>query len=299
MEIILLLQSVSHLHTKTTFRQLTKIIEAMLAMTGRVTMLGVSRWSEAGGSYRTIQRFFGTKILWTQLNFHLFLAHRYTTGEEVAIAGDHTVVTKSGKETHGLDYFFSSLSNKAVKGLEFFSFSFVNVSRRESSPMLMEQTIRPKKQKTSTKKRKTKTKRKRGRPKGSKNKNHREIVLPPHLQLIQTHLKSVLAMVGSRISIKYLLLDGAFGNNNALQMTVRCGLHLISKLRHDAALYLPYVYEKEKTGPGGRKKYGEKVKYNQIDPAYLVKTIFEKGIETRIYRSVSYTHLTLPTIYSV
>ena len=72
MEIILLLQSVSHLHTKTTFRQLTKIIEAMLAMTGRVTMLGVSRWSEAGGSYRTIQRFFGTKILWTQLNFHLF-----------------------------------------------------------------------------------------------------------------------------------------------------------------------------------------------------------------------------------
>jgi len=34
------------------------IVEAMLAMTGRVTMLGLSRWTEKGGSYRTVQRFF-------------------------------------------------------------------------------------------------------------------------------------------------------------------------------------------------------------------------------------------------
>jgi len=31
----------------------------MLSMTGRVTMLGVSRWAGPGGSYRTVQRFFG------------------------------------------------------------------------------------------------------------------------------------------------------------------------------------------------------------------------------------------------
>ena len=57
MEIIYLLQAVNHLHTKTTWRQLATIVEAMLAMTGRVTMLGISRWTEVGGSYRTIQRF--------------------------------------------------------------------------------------------------------------------------------------------------------------------------------------------------------------------------------------------------
>jgi len=145
MEIIYLLQSINHLHSKTTWRQLTNIVEAMLAMTGRVTMLGISRWTESGGSYRTIQRFFSTTILWSHLNFHLFLAHRYSTEDEVALAGDHTVVTKSGKETHGLDYFFSSIHTKAVKGLEFFSLSLINVSRRESSPVLMKQTIRPEK----------------------------------------------------------------------------------------------------------------------------------------------------------
>jgi putative transposase len=38
------------------------MIEAVLAMTGRVTMLGISRWTEEGGSYRTVQRFFNTGV---------------------------------------------------------------------------------------------------------------------------------------------------------------------------------------------------------------------------------------------
>ncbi|WP_375293874.1 transposase [Oscillatoria sp. HE19RPO] len=36
----------------------------------------------------------------------------------------------------------------------------------------------------------------------------------------------------------YLLLDGHFGNKNALQMARQLKLHLISKLRQDSALYL-------------------------------------------------------------
>lgn len=158
MEIIYLLHSINHLYTKTTGRQLTHIIEAMLAMTGRVTMLGISRWTESGGSYRTIQRFFSKPILWAHLNFHLFVAHRYSPEDEVALAGDHTVVTKSGKETHGLDYFFSSIHTKAVKGLEFFSLSLINVSRRDSSPIMMKQTIRPEKSVQATSKKRAQVK---------------------------------------------------------------------------------------------------------------------------------------------
>ena len=50
-----------HLHPlvdTSTFRQLTLISEALLMMTGRVTQLNISRWTEKGGSYRTIYRFF-------------------------------------------------------------------------------------------------------------------------------------------------------------------------------------------------------------------------------------------------
>ncbi len=53
-EIVALLQSLTPLVSKTTLREMSWIIEAMLSMTGRITMLGLSRWSEKGGSYRTI-----------------------------------------------------------------------------------------------------------------------------------------------------------------------------------------------------------------------------------------------------
>nr|WP_281166529.1 transposase [Psychromonas hadalis] len=52
-----------------TYKQLFIICQAMLAMTGRITMLSISRWTEKGGSYRTLQRFFETKINWIELNW--------------------------------------------------------------------------------------------------------------------------------------------------------------------------------------------------------------------------------------
>jgi hypothetical protein len=42
----------------TTMRQLSQIIMAMLAMSGWMTMLGISRWTGVSGSYRTVYRFF-------------------------------------------------------------------------------------------------------------------------------------------------------------------------------------------------------------------------------------------------
>jgi len=49
-----------------TYRQLQVISQTLLVMTGRITMLGISRWAEGkGGSYRTIQRFFTKDIPWS------------------------------------------------------------------------------------------------------------------------------------------------------------------------------------------------------------------------------------------
>jgi hypothetical protein len=59
-DIMVLLACVSQYIEPTPFRQLGRVIEAMLSMSGRVTMRGLSRWCGKGGSYRTIQRFFGS-----------------------------------------------------------------------------------------------------------------------------------------------------------------------------------------------------------------------------------------------
>jgi len=63
-DILTLLQCLLPEIKVTTMRQLNQIIIAMLAMSGRVTMLGISRWTLSGGSYRTVIRFFGTVIPW-------------------------------------------------------------------------------------------------------------------------------------------------------------------------------------------------------------------------------------------
>ena len=78
-------------------------------MTGRVTMVGISRWTGDGGSYRTVQRFFATAIPWAQLAWVFFQQHLFQTDDVYLLAGDEVVVTKAGKTTYGLDRFFSSV----------------------------------------------------------------------------------------------------------------------------------------------------------------------------------------------
>ena len=70
----------------------------MLAMSGRVTMLGISRWADIGGSYRTMVRFFHTAIPWTMLLWLFFRKHLFRENEVYLLAGDEVVISKSGKQ---------------------------------------------------------------------------------------------------------------------------------------------------------------------------------------------------------
>jgi hypothetical protein len=76
-----------------------------------------------------------------------------------------------------------------------------------------------------------------GRPKGSKNKNKEDVDLSPYLCFIQRMLNKVLQIIGNCTIFNYIVFDGAFGNNNAMQMVKQCSKHLISKLHRNAALY--------------------------------------------------------------
>jgi hypothetical protein len=151
--------------------------------------------------------------------------------------------------------------------------------------VILEQTIKKADEKPVKKaapKKSKKSAQKRGRPKGSPNKNRRQVELKPYLIRIQTMLKKLLALVGVSLKVSYCVMDGAFGNNNALQMVRQCSLHLISKLRADAALYFPYTGPQKKVG--ARKKYGAKLDYAHIPDQYLKETTVLDGIQTHIYQ---------------
>ncbi|WGV24407.1 transposase [Halotia branconii] len=286
LDILSLLQCLLPQINATTMRRMNQIIMAMLAMSGRATMLGISRWTDIGGSYRTMLRFFHTVIPWATLFWLFFRKHLWRKDEVYLLAGDEVVVSKSGKQTYGLDRFFSSLVNKPISGLSFFVLSLVSVEQRQSFPIQIEQVIKSNTKtniQLSSEKIKTKEKRGRGRPKGSKNKNKTEVIFTSELLLIKKMINSLFKLVANFIPLTYLVVDGHFGNNNALQMARQVNLHIISKLRHDSALYIPY--ENPDYHKRSRRKYGDKLDYSNIPDKYLSKSSIEDEIQSDIYQA--------------
>ncbi len=209
-DIMVVLACLSQCVPPTTLRQLGRVIEAMLSISGRVTMKGLSRWSSKGGSYRTIQRLFTTPLNWLQLNW-LLIRHHLWDGDDVAlISGDHVVVTKSGKTTYGLDRFFSSLYGKAVPGLCFLSLSLLSVKHRTSYPVVTEQVDKPCETSVQAPPKKQ-TGGSRGRPKGSKNRHRREVTLSPSLWFIQAHIKRLLEQIGEAFKVLALFVTAQPG----------------------------------------------------------------------------------------
>jgi putative transposase len=267
----------------TVLRQLTVVAQALLAMTGRVTMLGLSRWAGKGGSYRTIQRFFNTTVNWSVLQWLLIRTHLWESDETWVAAGDDVIVTKSGKCTHGLDRFFCSIYSRVVPGLGFLSLSLISVKRRVSYPVILEQLEQPQTSPSQAAiEPKPQSQGKRGRRRGSKNRNRRDVELSPYLKFVQQHLKYLIKLIGTCIKLDYFVFDGAFGHHDAVQMVRQLGLHLISKLRHDSALYLPY--KGPYSGHGPRKKYGDRLNYQDISEMYLKAVSTDNDIETKIYQ---------------
>ena len=289
---ILSLLSVLHPHlSTTTVRQFSRVVLGVLSMTGQVTMRNISRWTSEGGSYRTVQRFFNTVIPWGSVYWVFFRTYLFDRESAYILAGDETVVSKSGESTYGLSRFFSSVSGKTIPSLGFLSLSLVSVKEQRSYPMIMEQIVRgdtcsPGPPETSHPRDTTQTplpQRKRGRPKGSQNRNKTEVELSDTLKQIQTMLQGVLKRIDDLIPVRYLVLDGYFGHNNALQMTKQCGLELISKLRVNTALYLPPT--EPYTGRGRPRLYGERFDPQQIDPKYRVSLQTQGNITTEVYQA--------------
>lgn len=268
----------------TTLRQFSHIALALLAMTGRVTMLGISRWAGHGGSYRTVQRFFATSLPWANLFWLFFRTHLFRADDIYLLAGDETVVTKAGKHTPGLDRFFASLYGKCIPGLAFFTLSLISTKQRRSFPIAVEQVLRSAEEKALTQATAatTPTKRKPGRPKGSSSKAKASLERSPELTRIQQQICALLERIGAVLPLTYLVLDGHFGNAAALQMALECKLHLISKLRSDSALYLPYAGPYAGRGP--KRIYGDKLNPRAIPERFLCQTNVDTSIETRIYQ---------------
>jgi len=293
-EILALLQNIAPVVSATILQQMSHVIYGMLISHGRITMLELSRWTESGGSYRTIQRLYHTPMLWLQIQWIFFTSHLQKPDREYIAAGDEVVFGKAGKETYGIGRFFSSLQNRVIPGLSFFVFSVINVKERQSYPIQAVQMV--KKSEENKKQAKTKVvkkerypepvegKRRVGRPKGSKNKKDEKPTLSAELVRIQPVLQAFLAVLKGVLAVQYLVMDGHFGNYPSVWMVLQTGLQFVSKLRSDAALYEPFTGTYR--GRGARPKYGAKVDVRKMKKKYLKSDKTEDGIRTQMYQTI-------------
>jgi len=285
-EILALLQNIAPVVSATILQQLSHVIYGMLISNGRITMLELSRWTEKGGSYRTIQRLYHTPLLWLQIQWIFFISQLQKPNTEYIAAGDEVVFGKAGQETYGLGRFFSSLQNRVIPGLSFFVFSVIHVKERQSYPIQAIQMVKEKEasQKQVKKKAVKIEKRSVGRPKGSRNKKSEKPTLSPELLRIQPVLQAFLAILKGVLVVHYLVMDGHFGNYPSAWMVLQTGLQFVSKLRSDAALHEPFIGKY--CGRGARPKYGDKVDVRKMKKKYLKSDTKKDGIRTQIYQAI-------------
>jgi hypothetical protein len=180
-------------------------------------------------------------------------------------AQDATFITKSGKKTHGLDYFWNGCAGKAEKGLELDVIAVVKVNnKKEGFTISAEQSPVNSIPKPERKKKKP-------------------IDFFSKIDFCLEHLKKVISKL-IELDIKYIAVDAFFAKNKYVNGVVKLGLHVISKLRKDARLRRLYA--------GPQKARGRKKKFDigKVDAAdfqhsSITKTVNENNetIELKSY----------------
>ncbi|MCI0712900.1 MAG: transposase, partial [Chloroflexi bacterium] len=291
-DIIPLLASLTPHLSSTTMRQLRHVIDALLCIPNQATMLGLSRWAEKGGSYRTIHRLYHTPLNWLLLHWTLIKIHVLKPTGCYVLAGDEVVVSKAGKKTHGVGRFYSGLAQRVIPSVSLLALAVIDVQQRRSYPLHIQQLVpAPSHAKNSD----PPAKRPRGRPKGSQNYVKPDPVLSPVLHLLAGMLGTLHSQI-AHLAVNHIVLDGKFGNYPATWTVRQAGLHSISKLRHDAAVYVPDAGAKPARGPTPR--YGDKLNYAQLPAAHLVATHIEDDERVETYQIQAY-HKDYPDLLNV
>lgn len=283
--ILALLSSMSLSSDFEYLEQLSKIIKGIYSIsTGGVTQKNISRQTEEEDySYRSVQRFFSLSINW-ELLYLSCISYFFNTKEDkiYLLAIDEVVESKSGKSTHGVGRFFSSIAGRPIASVCFHVLSVIEVNSHKSFVTKQEQRLKEQSKKDSKKgklsKSKTACRKGKGRPKGSKDKNKTKSHTGLSLSFERLLMGGLSLLSSIGIVPSYIVADGAYGSKTFLLICIEQNISLISKLRCTSALFLPAEQKKGKRSRGRAKKYGKRVYLDELDKKspYFHKTIKAK-----------------------
>lgn len=207
---------------------LITVLTTIQVLRGKMTFRNLSRYSAF--HEKTYARHFQHSGHMAECN-HLALTTLLPPTTRKIAAMDCTFVAKSGHQTYGRDWFYHASHNRPEKGLEFSELAVVDVTYGTAYHLSMKQT--PDNATLTT----------HLGPEGTRmdwylsHLTHDRPLLPP--------------------DVRHLAADGYYAKQKFVDGVRACGLHLISKLRHDANLR--YLYAGPQPRRGRRKCYDGKV----------------------------------------
>ena len=226
---------------------LIEIFILFLSIRGRINFLQLARY----GKYKE-QRYrqqFEKSFDFLTFNKELTLSQgsgRY------AIAFDPSYISKSGKKTPGVGWYWSGCANQAKWGLEIGGLAAIDINNHTAFHLEAVQTL-----------------------------NTDDQNLSDWYARVISDRKDTLMGIS-----KYLVADAWFSKKPFTDQIVSLEMHLISRLRDDADL--KYLYTEPPTGEKGRpRKYIGKIKNTDIDKEYF--TFISEDEESSVYAAVVYS----------
>lgn len=186
------------------------------------------------------------------LNFNRLLVEQYCS-EEVAIAFDPSFISKSGKFTPGLGYFWSGGAGRTQKGLEIGGFGAIDIVNNTCMHLIAKQTLDHKK----------------------------------YDSLIEYYVETVRSMSqGLQQVSKILVVDAYFSKSTFVEPVCQLGFEVVSRFRDDAVLFYAYLGPQKK-GRGRPRKYQGRVDVRQPDENHFCLIIEE--FDWKAYEGIVYS----------
>lgn len=219
-------------------RFITVLFATVFALRGRLTFANMARFSPL--HEQTFRRNFQKGFDW--IAFNLAVVSLVPPGEPGSFIGalDCTFVPKSGKQTYGLDRFFSSSTSRVERGLEVSVLALIEIETRQRFTLDAAQT-------------------------------------PPHLaqhdvqegneagtySRIDFYMEQFFDCVRALPQVEYFVADGHYAKEKVFKAITAAGRDLVTRLRSDANLR--YLYRgPRKAGPGAPKQYDGKVRFDEL-----------------------------------
>lgn len=223
---------------------LRELFSAVFSLRGRVNFTNLARFSPL--HEQTFRRHFQKAFRWVWFNLTVLRLRRHPE-EPVIGVFDCSFLPKSGRETWGLDQFFSSLAGRSKKGMEVSVLGVVATESRRAFGVDATQTP----------------------PDLSKSEADGYSRVDFYLeQIIDLHDQL------TSLGVSYWIGDGFYAKQKVLDTVTNLGGDLITRLRSDANLRYLYTGP-PKDGPGAPKQYDGKIDWD--DRKTLTRRFDEVG----------------------